>query len=332
MVFSVIGDPAPAEPLHRVRQVSPVGGRRSSPVRSTLRAQRQPEALGQHPGQPSRVRRPLASTGLQDDGHPPRGRRGPLLHSSCPDHLDRDQVAALAVGRDLLSIADLLVTDGAIDHLGVTGSFLIGCPHEASDIDLACYWLAGVDMAQRLFADRRVIRPYVGADFAKLCRNAAWICRATWDTLTRRERRPSRAAPRLPAPTSTASRSRPTTILVPPRPWPRRWVTSPSSRYLLTTNRPWRLGVVSGRGRACRLVERRPRPGVHPSDPLPALVRRRVSRRLPRRRAHLAFRSAVGPAARRRSRGRADRLDRGRPTRPFDRVTGAPGPERAAEV
>ena len=105
-------------------------------------------------------------------------------------HLDRDHFAALAVGRDLLSIADLLVADGAIDHLGVTGSFLIGCPHEASDIDLACYGPAGVDTAQRLFADRRVIRPYVGADFAKLCRQRALdLPGTTWDTLTRRERR-----------------------------------------------------------------------------------------------------------------------------------------------
>ncbi len=104
--------------------------------------------------------------------------------------LDRDRFAAFAVGRDLLTIADLLAADGAIDHLGVTGSFLIGCPNDASDIDLACYGPAGVDTAQRLFADRRVIRPYVGADFARLCRQRALdLPGTTWETRTRRERR-----------------------------------------------------------------------------------------------------------------------------------------------
>jgi predicted nucleotidyltransferase len=105
-------------------------------------------------------------------------------------HLDRDRFATFAVGRDLLSIVDRLLADGAIDHLGVTGSFLIGCPNDASDIDLACYGPAGVDTAQRLFADRQVIRPYVGADFARLCRRRALdLPGTTWDTLTRRERR-----------------------------------------------------------------------------------------------------------------------------------------------
>jgi uncharacterized protein len=105
-------------------------------------------------------------------------------------HLDRDRFATFAVGRDLLSVADLLVADGGMDHLGVTGSFLIGCPNEASDIDLTCYGRAGVETAQRLFADRRVIRPYVGADFTRLChRRALDLPGTTWDTLTRRERR-----------------------------------------------------------------------------------------------------------------------------------------------
>ncbi len=105
-------------------------------------------------------------------------------------HRDGQLVAGSQVGRDLLEIISRLVDRGAAEHFGVTGSFLVGCAREHSDIDLVCYGPAGRAAAADLFADGSVIRPYAGDDFAELCqRRARELPGVTMETLVRRESR-----------------------------------------------------------------------------------------------------------------------------------------------
>jgi predicted nucleotidyltransferase len=53
-------------------------------------------------------------------------------------------VADNPIGKDLLAITDRVMAEGVSDLLGVTGSFLVGCFNERSDIDLVCYGPEGV--------------------------------------------------------------------------------------------------------------------------------------------------------------------------------------------
>ncbi len=60
-------------------------------------------------------------------------------------HRDGQLVAHLRIGRDLLAIISRLVDRGVAEQFGVTGSFLVGCAREHSDIDLVCYGPVGVE-------------------------------------------------------------------------------------------------------------------------------------------------------------------------------------------
>lgn len=130
-----------------------------------------------------------AALGRASTGIP---RRDVVAHLSAREGLlavHRDErVAHLEVGRDLLAIVARLVERGVAEHFGLTGSFLVGCAREQSDIDLVCYGPAGYQAARDLFSDPTLIRPYRGADFAELCRRRALdMPGVTQATLIRRE-------------------------------------------------------------------------------------------------------------------------------------------------
>lgn len=86
---------------------------------------------------------------------------------------DRERVAKARAGADLLAVVDRLIVDGDAEVFGVTGSFMLGCVREYSDIDLVCYGFAGYKAARQLFADPRLIRPYGGDDLVQLYRRRA---------------------------------------------------------------------------------------------------------------------------------------------------------------
>jgi predicted nucleotidyltransferase len=95
------------------------------------------------------------------------------IHYSCRRalrvlHEQPEAVAEHPVGKDLLAIIDRIHADGAADLIGVTGSFLVGCFNERSDIDLVCYGADGYEAARALFGDGDLIRPYTGDDLTRL--------------------------------------------------------------------------------------------------------------------------------------------------------------------
>ncbi|MER5302145.1 hypothetical protein ABT039_22180 [Streptomyces lasiicapitis] len=106
-----------------------------------------------------------------------------LYHS--PELLDGS-----AVSKDLLAIIDWVIQAGAGDVIGVTGSFLVGAFNDRSDIDLVCYGPRGYRVAQELFAERSLIRPYEGEDQTRLyVRRAKYMAGSSFDALMRQESR-----------------------------------------------------------------------------------------------------------------------------------------------
>lgn len=84
-----------------------------------------------------------------------------VLHQS-PHLLDGS-----AVSQDLLAIIDWVMSAGAADVIGITGSFLVGACNARSDIDLVCYGPRGYKVAQALFADQSLIQPYKGENLTR---------------------------------------------------------------------------------------------------------------------------------------------------------------------
>ncbi|MGW2406042.1 nucleotidyltransferase domain-containing protein [Streptomyces sp. NPDC001739] len=66
-------------------------------------------------------------------------------------HEDPGLVADSPAGKDLLAITEWVAANGAQGLIGVTGSFLVGCHNEHSDIDLVCYGPEGYEAAHALF-------------------------------------------------------------------------------------------------------------------------------------------------------------------------------------
>lgn len=117
------------------------------------------------------------------------------VHYSCRQaltaiHEDPGRVEGARAGRDLLAIIERVISNGAADLFGVTGSFLAGCFNARSDIDLVCYGTAGYEAAQELFKDTDLIRPYAGDDLTRLyLRRAKYMAGSDFDTLIRQEQR-----------------------------------------------------------------------------------------------------------------------------------------------
>ncbi|MEO3978095.1 hypothetical protein [Streptomyces sp. CAU 1734] len=123
------------------------------------------------------------------------------LHRS-PELLDGSPVS-----KDLLTIIDRVVTAGADDVIGVTGSFLVGACNARSDIDLVCYGPRGYEAAQTLFADRALIRPYEGHTLTRLyVRRAKYMVGGNFDALMRQEARKLQGLTAGAGRTSTVSR------------------------------------------------------------------------------------------------------------------------------
>jgi uncharacterized protein len=83
-----------------------------------------------------------------------------------------------------------IISNGATDLFGITGSFLAGCFNTGSDIDLVCYGTAGYDAAQELFKITDLIRPYAGDDLTRLyLRRAKYMAGSDFDSLIKQEQR-----------------------------------------------------------------------------------------------------------------------------------------------
>jgi predicted nucleotidyltransferase len=116
-------------------------------------------------------------------------------HYSCRQaltriHEDPGRVAGAHAGQDLLAIIARIIAVGNGDIFGVTGSFLVGCFNQRSDIDLVCYGTAGYEAAQELFMDTDLIRPYTGDDLTRLyLRRAKYLAGSDFGTLIKQEQR-----------------------------------------------------------------------------------------------------------------------------------------------
>jgi uncharacterized protein len=105
-------------------------------------------------------------------------------------HADPERIEGAAAAEDLLAIINHLVGNDAADLFGVTGSFLVGCFNERSDIDLVCYGNNGYRVAQEIFGDTTLIRPYAGADLTRLyMRRAKYLEGSDFDALIKQEMR-----------------------------------------------------------------------------------------------------------------------------------------------
>lgn len=103
---------------------------------------------------------------------------------------DPGRVEGARAGRDLLAIIERIISNGATDLFGITGSFLAGCFNAGSDIDLVCYGTAGYDAAQELFKVTDLIRPYMGDDLTRLyLRRAKYMAGSDFDSLIKQEQR-----------------------------------------------------------------------------------------------------------------------------------------------
>lgn len=117
------------------------------------------------------------------------------VHYSCRHallaiHEDPGPVADNPAGKDLLAITEWVASNDAHGLIGVTGSFLVGCYNERSDIDLVCYGPEGYEAAQELFKQEQLIRPYDGDDLTRLyIRRAKYMEGSSFDTLIKQERR-----------------------------------------------------------------------------------------------------------------------------------------------
>ncbi|NUK23687.1 hypothetical protein HRW08_13550 [Streptomyces lunaelactis] len=118
-----------------------------------------------------------------------------MTHYSCRQalatlHESPHLLDGSAVSKDLLTIIGWAVEAGAGDVIGVTGSFLVGVAGARSDIDLVCYGSRGYEMAQALFAERSLIRPYAGETLTRLyVRRAKYMAGSSFDMLMRQEAR-----------------------------------------------------------------------------------------------------------------------------------------------
>lgn len=116
-------------------------------------------------------------------------------HYSCRHALTalHDSPGAAAespVGRDLIQIVERVISLGAQDLIGVTGSFLVGCFNDRSDIDLVCYGADGYRTAQDLFSSPELIQPYEGDALTSLfIRRAKYMEGSSFDALVTQERR-----------------------------------------------------------------------------------------------------------------------------------------------
>ncbi|GAA0829187.1 hypothetical protein ACFQVD_08360 [Streptosporangium amethystogenes subsp. fukuiense] len=123
----------------------------------------------------------------------PRGQVA--LHHSCRTalstiHANPHLVRNARAGADLLAIIDRIVSLGARELFGITGSFLVGCFNDRSDIDLVCYGPDGYAAARELFGVGDLIRPYAGDTLMQLyLRRAKYMAGSAFDTLIKQERR-----------------------------------------------------------------------------------------------------------------------------------------------
>jgi predicted nucleotidyltransferase len=117
------------------------------------------------------------------------------VHYSCrlalkAIHEEPGAVADAPAGKDLLAIIERIVAMGAQDLIGVTGSFLVGCFNNRSDIDLVCYGPDGYKAAQELFDEPSLIKAYEGNDLTQLyLRRAKYMEGSSFDALIKQERR-----------------------------------------------------------------------------------------------------------------------------------------------
>lgn len=117
------------------------------------------------------------------------------VHYSCrlalkTIHEEPGAVADNPAGKDLLAIIERVVAMDAQDLVGVTGSFLLGCFNDRSDIDLVCYGPDGYAAAQELFGDPTLVKPYEGNDLTQLyLRRAKYMEGSSFDALIKQERR-----------------------------------------------------------------------------------------------------------------------------------------------
>ncbi len=117
------------------------------------------------------------------------------LHFSCREavrilHAEPGAVAEIPVGKDLLGIIARIVSMGAEGVVGITGSFLVGCFNERSDIDLVCYGAQGYEAASELFHDGELIRAYAGDDLTRLfIRRAKYMEGSSYEAVLRQEQR-----------------------------------------------------------------------------------------------------------------------------------------------
>ncbi|GAA3116380.1 hypothetical protein GCM10010530_43570 [Kribbella aluminosa] len=115
------------------------------------------------------------------------------VHYSCryalaAIHEEPGAVADNQTGQDLLAITQWIAANGAEGLLGVTGSFLVGCFNERSDIDLVCYGPEGYQVAADLFQQTDLIRPYDGGDLTRLyLRRAKYLEGSSFDALIKQE-------------------------------------------------------------------------------------------------------------------------------------------------
>lgn len=105
-------------------------------------------------------------------------------------HEEPGAVADNPIGKDLLAITEWITANDAQGLIGVTGSFLVGCFNERSDIDLVCYGPEGYRAARELFRQTDLIRPYEGDDLTRLyVRRAKYLAGCSFDALIEQERR-----------------------------------------------------------------------------------------------------------------------------------------------
>lgn len=105
-------------------------------------------------------------------------------------HADPRKIEYVPVGSDLTDIITAIAANGDLDLFGITGSFLVGCFTEKSDIDLVCYGEDGRRAARRLFEDEQRILPYSGARANQLYqRRAKYLVGSGFDALLKQEHR-----------------------------------------------------------------------------------------------------------------------------------------------
>ena len=74
------------------------------------------------------------------------------------------QYSHLKSGRELTKLIDILDKYVNLDLVGITGSFLLDHPNDASDIDLVCYGKDGFFGMKKFFEESSFIIPYRGED------------------------------------------------------------------------------------------------------------------------------------------------------------------------